>query len=48
MSELSFEWDSGKAASNASKHGITFDQAKTVFFDDDALVIPDPDHSKDE
>lgn len=48
MNELSFEWDPGKAASNAAKHGVTFEEAKTVFYDDDALVIPDPDHSKDE
>lgn len=48
MSELSFEWDPKKAASNAAKHGVTFEEAKTVFHDDDALVIPDPDHSEDE
>lgn len=48
MSELSFEWDPVKAASNAAKHGIAFEEAKTVFYDDNALVIPDPDHSQDE
>ncbi|NQX00684.1 BrnT family toxin [bacterium] len=48
MNELSFEWDPRKAASNAGKHGVTFEEAKTVFYDDAALVIPDPDHSKDE
>ena len=48
MSELSFEWDPKKAAANAAKHGVTFDEAKTVFHDDDALVISDPDHSEDE
>lgn len=48
MSELSFEWDSVKAATNAAKHGITFLEAQTVFYDDDALVILDPDHSQDE
>lgn len=48
MSELSFEWDSGKATGNAAKHGVTFEEAKTVFHDEHALVIPDPDHSKDE
>lgn len=48
MSKLSFEWDSVKAATNAAKHGITFLEAQTVFYDDDALVIPDPDHSQDE
>lgn len=45
MSELSFEWDAKKAASNAVKHGVTFEEAKSVFFDEYALIIPDPDHS---
>jgi uncharacterized DUF497 family protein len=48
MSGLSFEWDSTKAAANAAKHGITFEAAQAVFYDDDALLIPDPDHSQDE
>jgi uncharacterized DUF497 family protein len=48
MKELSFEWDPEKAASNADKHGVTFEEAKSVFDDEDALVIPDPDHSMDE
>lgn len=44
----SFEWDPRKAASNAAKHGVTFEEGKSVFYDEDALVIPDPDHSKEE
>lgn len=48
MNELSFEWDPRKAAGNAAKHGVTFEEAKTVFYDEDALVIPDPDHSEEE
>jgi uncharacterized DUF497 family protein len=48
MDDLSFEWDLRKAASNAAKHGVTFVEAKSVFYDEDALVIPDPDHSKEE
>ncbi|HRQ89076.1 MAG TPA: BrnT family toxin [Bacteroidia bacterium] len=48
MADLRFEWDSRKASSNEKKHGIAFDEAKTVFFDVDALVIPDPEHSKTE
>ena len=48
MTELSFEWDPGKAAVNALKHGITFEEAKTVFHDEYALLIDDPDHSKSE
>jgi uncharacterized DUF497 family protein len=46
MNELSFEWDSKKAELNESKHGVSFDEAKTVFYDERALVIPDPDHSR--
>ncbi len=45
MSNLSFEWDSKKATSNAAKHGVSFDEAQTVFSDPHALLIPDPDHS---
>jgi len=45
MDELSFEWDSSKAALNAKKHGVTFEEAKTVFYDERALVLPDPDRS---
>ncbi len=45
MENLSFEWDNNKAKSNEVKHGITFEEAKTVFYDTDARVIPDPDHS---
>jgi uncharacterized DUF497 family protein len=48
MNELSFQWDSNKAELNQTKHGVSFDEAKTVFYDERALVIPDPDHSKDE
>ncbi|MGB7380081.1 MAG: BrnT family toxin [Rivularia sp. (in: cyanobacteria)] len=45
---MKFEWDENKAARNLSKHGISFDEAKTVF--DDPLYIDfyDPDHSEDE
>ena len=43
-----FEWDSGKAAGNARKHGVTFDEASTVFGDPLALLMPDPDHSEGE
>ena len=48
VNELAFEWDPGKAAGNAAKHGVTFEEARTVFHDEDALLIPDPDHSADE
>ena len=45
---LRFEWDPRKAVANARKHGVSFDEASTAFSDEQALVIPDPDHSKDE
>jgi uncharacterized DUF497 family protein len=42
-----FEWDQAKAARNARKHAVTFDEARTVFADDLAGIGPDPDHSSD-
>ncbi|TDA69045.1 BrnT family toxin [Sulfuricurvum sp. IAE1] len=48
MKSLKFEWDPAKASSNIKKHGISFDEAKTVFDDDFARLIPDPDHSEGE
>ena len=48
MAALSFEWDPANARINEAKHGITFDEAKSVFYDENALIIPDPDHSKTE
>jgi uncharacterized protein len=43
-----FEWDPKKAEKNIKKHGITFQEASTVFGDPLAISFPDPDHSKDE
>ncbi len=40
-----FEWDAWKAAKNANKHKLTFDEATTVFNDQQAMLLPDPDHS---
>jgi uncharacterized DUF497 family protein len=48
MSYLSFEWDERKNASNKKKHGISFEEAKSVFTDQFARLISDPDHSDDE
>jgi uncharacterized DUF497 family protein len=48
MADLRFEWDPKKASSNEKKHGVTFAEAQSVFHDEDALVIPDPDHSETE
>jgi len=42
---LTFEWDSRKARSNLSKHGISFEEASTIFGDSFSLTVPDPDHS---
>lgn len=48
MSELHFEWDEKKAAANVKKHGISFAEAKSVFYDERAKLIDDPDHSENE
>jgi uncharacterized protein len=48
MTELRFEWDPAKAAANIKKHGIGFDEAKSVFADERAKLIADPGHSNDE
>ena len=45
---LSFEWDEHKNAVNQAKHQVSFEEAQTVFYDDRALVIDDPEHSQDE
>ena len=48
MNSIKFEWEASKAASNVQKHGITFEEARTVFFDERARLINDPDHSESE
>jgi uncharacterized DUF497 family protein len=48
MTAPHFEWDPRKAAQNARKHGVAFSEARTVFEDADALILPDPDHSEEE
>lgn len=48
MYGLDFTWDPKKAAANKAKHGVTFEEAKTVFLDEAARLISDPDHSEDE
>jgi uncharacterized DUF497 family protein len=42
---MRFEWDSEKARSNQLKHGVSFEEASTVFGDSFAITFPDPDHS---
>lgn len=44
----SFDWDENKNRINPEKHGITFEEASTVFFDDRAILFDDPEHSIDE
>lgn len=48
MSSLHFDWDPAKAAANERKHGVTFEEAQSVFADERARLIDDPDHSEDE
>ena len=48
MSDLRFVWDPRKATYNKRKHGISFEEAKSVFLDDNALLRADPDHSAEE
>jgi len=48
MSNLKFEWDERKNILNQKKHDIAFDEAVTVFSDNFARLIPDPEHSQDE
>lgn len=48
MSNIRFEWDPGKAEANLRKHGVSFEDARSVFGDEYALLMDDPDHSDDE
>ncbi len=48
MSDVIFEWDKRKEATNKKKHGTSFAEAETVFADGNGLLIHDPDHSEDE
>ena len=45
MSEMRFERDPGKAASNLRKHGVSFEDGRDVFYDPHGLLLDDPDHS---
>jgi uncharacterized DUF497 family protein len=45
---MRFEWDPKKAAANLKKHGVSFQEAATVFGDPLAVTFQDPDHSEDE
>jgi uncharacterized DUF497 family protein len=48
MGDLRFAWSPRKPSENKRKHGISFDEAKTVFLDDNALLMADPDRSAEE
>jgi len=48
MNKLKFEWDQKKDLSNIKKHGISFDEAQTAFYDEYAIHFFDPDHSEHE
>ena len=48
MNRIRFSWDERKAAQNARKHGVPFEEAMRVFFDENATEFFDPDHSANE
>jgi hypothetical protein len=48
MAGISFEWDLSKDRANRRRHGISFEEAQTVIFDERALFMADPDHSDEE
>ena len=48
MEDLRFEWDRRKGAHNLRWHGVSFEEAETVFLDDQAMLLDDPDHSGQE
>ena len=48
MSNLRFDWDQRKNRSNQTKHAISFEEARTAFYDENARVLADPDHSEEE
>jgi uncharacterized DUF497 family protein len=45
---IRFRWDPVKAAANKKKHGVAFEEAQTVFYDETAIQYDDPDHSDEE
>ncbi len=48
MQGLTFDWDPDKAQRNKSQHGVSFEEAQTAFYDENARLIYDPDHSESE
>jgi uncharacterized DUF497 family protein len=47
MAELRFEWGERKNTENKRKHGVSFEEAQTVFYDERALLIDDPDEDEE-
>jgi len=45
---MKFEWDERKNKVNIKKHGVSFEEAKTVFYSEQAIIFDDPDHSDKE
>ena len=48
MADIEFAWNPTKAAANKRKHHVSFSEAQTVFYDEEALLLDDPDHSTNE
>ncbi len=48
MNKIEFEWDAKKEKANTNKYGVTFEEARTTFYDEYALQFFDPEHSEDE
>ena len=48
MNSVRFSWDDSKNTANQKKHGVSFEEAQSVFFDDQAIEYYDPDHSESE
>jgi uncharacterized DUF497 family protein len=48
MKQLEFEWDDKKDTANSKKHGVSFGEARTVFYDEYAIQFFDPEHSESE
>jgi uncharacterized DUF497 family protein len=48
MTDVRFEWDEAKNRQSRRKHGVSFEEAQTVFLDENAIRFFDPDHSDDE
>lgn len=48
MADIEFAWTAAKAVANKRKHHVSFSEAQTVFYDEEALLLNDPDHSADE